>query len=592
MKKLLLLLVLASGCTAVQAQVMHWTQSGSPYIINGNMNIAANQSLVIDPGVEVVFTGNYRITADGPVKAIGNAERPIIFRSADTTGWSQHETGTGGWAGIQLNAHATHTDSFRNCIIRDIKHNAGSWQMQGGVKTYRNFYMDDCTFYHNKSVANNAAFRIVDITVGTGQTALLENSTFYDNEVQMYLIGNGGDGLKLLRNNKIYNNEGGAMVGAIFCRNLQVLNNEIHHNRCMTVQGHASVLLAANSALISGNLIHHNYSESTAAISSSMGKITIEKNFIYNNTHDSTWVCGYTDGGGALHLSHNNNAPWDSTEYTVRNNVIANNYAPVVGGALYSFDAKIWFMNNTVINNMGKAGGPAIYVRGNRVQLRVKNNIFSGNINTLQTTPMNTESVAVESASVVEFSHNYIDRPLSEAVKTWGGSSLNANSTGNVVAGVNGAGLMAPSSGPGLDIDAVGANFKIKDQSACVNTGDSSAARASATDIAGHIRVVGKIDIGAYETDVKGSGTGIGNLSRNVLQLGITPNPATDQLSLLLPADRGIFSLVNIAGDVVYRTAHNTKVVQLAVSQYPRGIYLLHWQDGRGAAGQSKIILK
>lgn len=587
MKKCVLLLTLALSYIATYGQVIHWTLSGSPYIINGTMLISAGQSLVIDPGVEVIFTGNHRINADGPIYAIGSPEHPIVFRSSDTTGWSNNETGTGGWAGIRLYEHASFRDSFRHCIIRDIKHNAGSWQLQAGFKSSRNFYMDQCTFFHNKSVANNAPYRILELDCGPGQTAILENSEFYGNETQMHMISNRGDGIKILRGNNIHDNNGGAAIGAVFCRNLQILGNEIHHNRSVTVGGHSAISLATNNALISGNSIHHNFSKSSAAIASSMGKLIIEKNYILNNTHDSTWICGYTDGGGALHLSHNSNTPWDSTEYIVRNNVIANNYAPYYGGALYSFDARIWFMNNTVVNNTGKYSGAAIYIMGEKGQLRAKNNIITGNKNTVLMTPPAIESIRIAGGTYVEFSNNYTDRPVSEDLIRPAGLNLSGG-TGNIT-GSN-AGLLAPTSGVGLQMNALGANFKIQDQSACVNTGDSVGAKASATDIAGHIRVVGKIDMGAYETDVKGSGTGI--VDRRLIQVGITPNPAHDQVTLLLPADKGTLSLVTIAGAVLYQASHHGKVVTLPVGQYPRGIYMLHWQDDKGIAGLSKIVLQ
>lgn len=587
MRKLVLLLALVSGYMAAYGQAMHWTQSGSPYIVNGNITIGSNQSLRIDPGVEVVFTGNFRITADGPIYAIGDPERPIVFRSSDTTGWSNNETGTGGWAGIRFSGHASYRDSFRNCIVRDIKHNAGSWQLLAGFKSNRNFYMSECTFFHNKSVATNAPFRIVELETTPGQTAILENSEFYNNEVQMDVIGNRGEGVKIVRSNNIHDNMGGTAIGALFCRNLQVLGNEIHHNKSMTVGGHSAISLAAMSALISGNKIHHNYSKSSAAIASSMGKVIIEKNYIFNNTHDSTWLCGYTDGGGALHLSHNNNAVWDSTEYIVRNNVIANNYAPYYGGALYSFDAKIWFMNNTVVNNTGKYSGAAIYIMGTRGQLRAKNNIITGNKNTMLMTPPAIESIRIAGGNYVEFSNNYIDRPVSEDLIRPAGLNLSGGN-GNITGG--GAGLVAPSSGVGLQVDALGADFRIQNQSACVNAGDSVGAKASATDILEHIRVVGKIDMGAFETDVKGSGTGISD--RIVLKVGVTPNPATDQVTLLLPADKGTISLMNITGGVVYQVQHHEKIVNLPVSRYPRGIYMLRWQDDKDAVGLSKIVLQ
>src|SRR5690606_21790140 len=39
----------------------HWTLSGSPYKIMGNVIVADNDTLVIDPGVVVEFQGKYKL---------------------------------------------------------------------------------------------------------------------------------------------------------------------------------------------------------------------------------------------------------------------------------------------------------------------------------------------------------------------------------------------------------------------------------------------------------------------------------------------------------------------------------------------------
>ncbi len=62
-----------------------WIQANSPYYITGNITIPNGQSLIIDPGVEVIFLGSYELTAIGLLNAVGTAADSILFTSS--TGW-------------------------------------------------------------------------------------------------------------------------------------------------------------------------------------------------------------------------------------------------------------------------------------------------------------------------------------------------------------------------------------------------------------------------------------------------------------------------------------------------------------------------
>ena len=38
-----------------------WSKAQSPYIVNGDLTIPDNQKLIIEPGVEIRFSGNFRL---------------------------------------------------------------------------------------------------------------------------------------------------------------------------------------------------------------------------------------------------------------------------------------------------------------------------------------------------------------------------------------------------------------------------------------------------------------------------------------------------------------------------------------------------
>ena len=65
-----------------------WTMTGSPYLIQGNINVHADSSLSIEPGVNVNFQGDYSLTVEGYLQAIGTETDSIHFFPADTSlGW-------------------------------------------------------------------------------------------------------------------------------------------------------------------------------------------------------------------------------------------------------------------------------------------------------------------------------------------------------------------------------------------------------------------------------------------------------------------------------------------------------------------------
>ncbi len=60
---------------------LHWTKERSPYLVEADCLVGEGSTLVIDPGVEVRFAGNYSISVNGGIEARGTAEEKILFTS-------------------------------------------------------------------------------------------------------------------------------------------------------------------------------------------------------------------------------------------------------------------------------------------------------------------------------------------------------------------------------------------------------------------------------------------------------------------------------------------------------------------------------
>ncbi|MCK5734616.1 MAG: right-handed parallel beta-helix repeat-containing protein, partial [Candidatus Latescibacteria bacterium] len=71
-----------------------WTAAGSPYLIEENLIVAAGDSLIIEPGVTIRFSGLHQVKIQGVLLADGTEEAGIVFTSA------RSEPASGDWWGI------------------------------------------------------------------------------------------------------------------------------------------------------------------------------------------------------------------------------------------------------------------------------------------------------------------------------------------------------------------------------------------------------------------------------------------------------------------------------------------------------------
>ena len=79
-----------------------WEFSNSPYIIDGEINIIVDNTLEIDPGVQVIFSGHYKFNVYGRLLAEGTENDTIIFSVSDTTGYSTFYSTAGSWHGLRF----------------------------------------------------------------------------------------------------------------------------------------------------------------------------------------------------------------------------------------------------------------------------------------------------------------------------------------------------------------------------------------------------------------------------------------------------------------------------------------------------------
>jgi predicted outer membrane repeat protein len=185
---LLLLVAFLSADTIPGGNVSGtWYQANSPYYINGSITIPSSDTLIIEPGVEVNFLGDYMLTANGVFEAIGTEVDSIHFFPEDTVA---------GWQGIHIENYTSYTYPLSYCSFRfaflalaggfmdldvDLLHcsfrnnNGAVWITPVG---FAGLQITDCVFRNNGPATFGAAINLMDAQGSVNITGcLFENDT-------------------------------------------------------------------------------------------------------------------------------------------------------------------------------------------------------------------------------------------------------------------------------------------------------------------------------------------------------------------------------------------------------------------------------
>ncbi len=171
-----------------------WT-AGSTHYIDSDCGVPYGQSLIIQPGVQVIFQGNYSMVVNGVIQAGGTEANPILFTAGD------HYVG---WKGLVL---------YYNQAGSAINHCRFEWgnNVDGGVLSAQapqyDLLIEDCTFSNNVGYMgsaisasaygnitinrcrfeNNSGYNGTTIFISTPATATLSNSIIANNMQSNYM---------------------------------------------------------------------------------------------------------------------------------------------------------------------------------------------------------------------------------------------------------------------------------------------------------------------------------------------------------------------------------------------------------------------
>lgn len=318
MKKLYLILMLfvVTGSVFGQTNVSGnqsgtWDINGSPYYVIGDVTVVTGTTLIIEPGVEVLFDEDMTIIVNGYFFANGDEISQIIFDSE-----IQGEK----WNGVQIINSTSSTFEF--CEISNSKN--------GGINidNSSNILIDNCSIHDNTS--NEGA----GINISNGSSEItIQYSTINNN------VGNMDENDEMI---------GG---GGIVCANSSIITiklNYINTNERDDFGGGIH-LLNCTKTIIDDNSINNNISSgSGGGIQIDVGEDNwVQNNLIYSNSSFS---------GGGMFIK---------TACNIVGNEIYNNNA-ISGGGIFATDWSIdrYFTENIIHHNIAQSLAGGLLIAG------------------------------------------------------------------------------------------------------------------------------------------------------------------------------------------------------------------------------------
>ncbi|MGD9898676.1 MAG: choice-of-anchor D domain-containing protein [Calditrichaceae bacterium] len=305
-----------------------WSVDDSPIHIINNITVI---NLTIDPGVTILFDGNYAFNVTGFFKAVGTAEDSIIFNSDPSN--------SSGWTGLNFNSSYTGSE-VAFCSIQ----NGNNF----GIQTEADI---DLTI-RNSNISNNDGKGVYI----KGMTTNLFKCTIANNVSDGVIVDNQGDAE--ISNCIISNNNNG-----IYSNNaaVNIKNSVISYNSIGLYNSSGSDIVDVFNSTIVNNAVYGIYTTG--------GAVSVKNSIIYYNnnsqisnfllTTPATVTYSAVQGGytGMGNIGDGNEDPNFEDTQTFR--LLENSFCIDAGDPDISYyDLYFPPSHKTAINDMGAYGGP------------------------------------------------------------------------------------------------------------------------------------------------------------------------------------------------------------------------------------------
>ena len=362
-----------------------------------------NEELIIDPGVEIMFVGNYRFDVFGKLTAIGDSTNYIKF------------TGNGNqWMSINFADASDDNSTLEYCIIENASESGyepyyGAINFNQSNPTIKNSIIQNCSshgiylYYSNALIEKNLINNISNDGIYIDQYSQPEiiSNTIHNTDNGLSVYGH----YTIISNNIIYNtNYYGLKVND--ADNIYIKSNEIYNTSTAIYLENQSRYAAIDSnyihnnstglylnqnnedLIVTNNIINEN-NGNAIYLSSNNRRYVIDNNTIMNNTGSGLYSGNYSGGHIRYNLIANNNDYgiylnyYNYYEYNynqIQSNTIDNN-----GNGLYMIqgNSSTQLFNNSITNNTNTgiycSSGQSFSIRYNNSWNNAGDN-YSGNL--------------------------------------------------------------------------------------------------------------------------------------------------------------------------------------------------------------------
>ncbi len=524
----------------------HWDFAGSPYQVQGNIELHPDSSLIIDPGVEVLFMQTYRFRVFGSLQALGNADSLVIFDTGNTFYR---------WLGVEFRDT---TGMSPDSSILQHCHFSSSIQDFGGavgVMGYDSLRMDHCILEYNEGFKGGAIY--IEYADPLLKDLTIRNNTSIDGG-GIFLVG----ASPRIQDCVISDNDSDWIAGGLFAK--EYSSPVIEH--CL-IDNNTSVGSA-------GGLYFHDYCE------------PVIRNCTISNNYCQSLQVG---SGGGMKINF-------YCYVRLENCVIQDNLSNSRGGGM-TITSDVDMVNCLVSGNQASMSGGGVNVDLSisyyRPTLNITNTTITGN-NCKVGAGINSERSDLTLVNTIVYDNNsslgnYIDIDKTALFIEYS----NIQDSTEIV--VNDS--CSLQFGPGnLDIDPVffsNSDYRLSELSPCINSGtpDTTNLGIPPTDLDGFDRVYdGRIDMGCYENQYY---VGREEVMKAEAGLLVYPNPAVSSFRLTSKASIEWVEIIDIRGVRVYKEdcLSPENEIMIFSNNWPEGIYHLIVKTSEGLPQVSRLII-
>jgi parallel beta-helix repeat protein len=165
-----------------------WQQSESPFYLLGNITVDEWSELTIEPGVEIIITGNYYINIDGKLTAVGTASDMIRFTTNNPS------PSRGNWRWIKFSYLSDETSMLDYCLIEYADYGVNLEYVSPTVSNCIISNTNRGIFANNSSselLSNRIENNYYGIYITEGSSPNINGNIIQDNNYGIYLYSNG-----------------------------------------------------------------------------------------------------------------------------------------------------------------------------------------------------------------------------------------------------------------------------------------------------------------------------------------------------------------------------------------------------------------